>query len=215
MGVSVAIILCLFTAALAKPPTINEDDPLVIKARFDQAAADLTESLEWLEVKIKKCMRAEVASSPNFPGTHYSEVCAGKFSSLLRAVYIKKLRQVKRFFVAYLIKNLEPFRVQYEDEILYLVFLLNFHITRDLKIREGLATAQKTVHFQVRPRRFQILLSIIEGHLEEFANLQDSIGETKLRIAGYLATQTQQLEDASRAAAKKFLEEGVGWTELR
>jgi len=202
-------------AALSEgSPYLNEDDPLVIKSRFETAASDLTESLAWLEVMVKKCMRKEVTAVPNRPGRYYGETCIGKYNSLLRSVYVQKLRRVKKFFVAYMVKNLDPFRAKYEDEILYLIFLLNFHIARDLNIRRGLEAAQKTVHYQVHPRKFQVLLTIVEEFTAKFFDLQKEIGDTKRRILAYLHFQMEQLEEANQALGLKLMEADVDLTEL-
>lgn len=215
MGVKVVLLLFLFASPFsAAHRVVNEDDPLVIKARYHEAASDLLENLSWLEVAVKKCMRSEVSFEPNYPGKHYSEVCIGKSNSLLKSEYTKRLKRLKRFFVAYLIKSMDPFRARFEDEMMYLIFLLNFHINRDLKIQQGLQTAVGTAHYQVNARKFQILLGMIDEHLQEFYAIQDKIAETKLAIVGYLMVQEKQLEAASREAAKKFFEEDIGWTEL-
>lgn len=215
MSVKLVLLLGLWGVALSEGNIyLNEDDPLVIKSRYETAAADLSESLAWLEVMIKKCMRKEVTAVPNHPGQYYGETCIGKYNSLLRSVYVQKLRRVKKFFVAYVVKNLDPFRTKYEDEILYLIFLLNFHITRDLDMKRGLEAAQKTVRFQVRPRRFQALLTIVEEFMTRFFDLQTEIGATKRRILAYLHSQTEQLEAANQRVAMKLLEDDVDATAL-
>ena len=200
----------------------NSDvDPLIHKALLQKYEEDyfdecqkFKDTMTWLDVNVKACMKSTLKGYPDLAPEDYRIICAGQYNSILHYTYTKNLRILQRKFMTYLVSYLDPFRARFNNEMMYLSYLMKFFIFRDLKIKEGIEVAQKTIKYQVKERNFEIMLGIIEERVDEFTEFQARIISMKNDIKNYLDTQIQSLMSLRNSLAEDVLDDNFNETEL-
>ena len=115
---------------------------------------------DFFDDKIRKCFAEVFQEHIETPESLLRTECVGRYNELVHFIYSKQMRRLKRAFFNLVVKDLEPFRVKYEDEIVYFLFSLNMITAKDLKLKESLGSVVKMTKFQVHPRRFFNLIEI-------------------------------------------------------
>jgi vacuolar-type H+-ATPase subunit I/STV1 len=156
---------------------------------YEEVKAKFTEDFEFFDQKARACIQETFHQHMEIPAHSLRVICIGRYNEMMHHVYGKNMKKLKRAFFNLVITSLEPFRVKYEDEIVYFLYILNFIAKKDLKLRESLYSALKMTKYQVHPRRFHDVLKILDELIEDFQTLQDRITEKRSKLVDYLDKQ--------------------------
>jgi len=166
---------------------------------FEELKAKFIEDFNFFDHKARDCIVDTFREHMEIPANSLKIICMGRFNEMVHFVYGKNMKRLKRAFFNLVIKSLEPFRVKYEDEIVYFLYILNMISKKDLSLKESLYSALKMTKYQVHPRRFRDLLQILDDPITDFQTLQDMISTTRLGLMVYLKKQIDSRD--------KYLEE--------
>jgi hypothetical protein len=147
------------------------------------------EDFDFVDSKARACFADVFKANMEIPEEQLKIECVGRYNEMVHYVYNKNMRRLKRAFFNLVVKNLEKFRVQYEDEIVYFLYLLNMITSKDLRIKESLISAVKTAKFQVHQRRFYSVIQILDELLTDFQTIQEKIIVQRTELMVYMQKQ--------------------------
>ena len=164
---------------------------------------EAVESLESTDKRIRACFTNVLLDNPAVSRKTIKMNCAGSHNEIIRRAFRKNMKKLRRAFQNLIIVNLEPFRRQYEAEIVYLIGALNFFIDRDFKIREGLETLLKRIRYQVDAQKFENLMDILRSQISDFDKIQSKIAEIKQSLIKYIYDQFSKRDAHLKKLSKR------------
>lgn len=158
---------------------------------YERVKEAFVREIKTLGVQVRECVGQNIKEHIEVPEGALRVDCAGRFSQILHFVYSKNMQRLKRAFFALVVKNLEPFRVKYEDEIVYFLYVLDFITQRDLKLVESLESTVRTSKYQVHFRRYDNLMEILKDLLDDFQEVQEDLIMERTEVLDYIDKQVK------------------------
>lgn len=204
MSVKLRLLLLIISAVFCG----GEDTGIIVTIKqkrgnehkfYEEVKGKFIEDFDFFDEKARSCIVETFQSHMEIPANSLKVICMGRYNEMVHHVYGKNMKRLKRAFFNLVVSSLEPFRVKYEDEIVYFLYILNFITKKDLKLRESLYSVLKMTKYQVHSRRFHDVLKILDELIDDFQTLQDKIIEKRTSLVIYLEKQIKSRD--------KYLEE--------